>query len=114
MEDTAAFVETLVKRTAEYSKVSYALIKLKTVEKTSDLVSTAIPYVILGFLMAAFLVFLSLGMASLLGGMLGHLYLGMFLVATFYGVVGVSIYVFLGKWLKAMLSDFIVNLILKP
>ena len=113
MEDKTGLVETLVHRTAEYGKTSYALIKLKALERTSDVVSTFVPYALLLLLFSAFLLFLSFGLASWLGELMGYAYLGMFAVALIYGVIGVAMHFLLHRWLKSLVSDYIINLVLK-
>ena len=44
MEDNAKLFESLLERATEYGKTSYELVKLKALDKTSDVVSSFIPH----------------------------------------------------------------------
>jgi hypothetical protein len=112
MEDKNLF-ESLLERASEYGKTSYELVKLKAVDKTSDLVSSFLPRTLVFILIASFLLFLNLGLALWLGEVLGKVYYGFFVVAGFYVIAGIVIYFFMHKWLKRLVSDYLIKQMLK-
>ena len=46
MEDKTNIFESLLERASDYGKTSYELVKLKAVDKTSDVVSSFIPHTV--------------------------------------------------------------------
>ena len=56
MEDFAKLVEPLLQSAVDYGKTSYELVKLKTIDKTSDIVSSSIPHSMVSVMSVAFLV----------------------------------------------------------
>ena len=109
MEDNAKIIESLLERAAEYGKTSFELLKLKALDKASDIVSSLIPHSVVLALIAVFMLFLNLGLAFWLGEILGRTFFGFLVVAGFYGIAGVIIHFFMHKWLKKKVSDFIIN-----
>ncbi len=109
MEDNAKIIESLLERAAEYGKTSFELIKLKALDKTSDIVSSLIPHSVVFALIAVFMLFLNLGLAFWLGEILGRTFFGFLVVAGFYGITGIIIHFFMHKWLKKKVSDFIIK-----
>jgi hypothetical protein len=113
MEDNAKLIESLLERATEYGKTSYELVKLKAVDKTSDIVSSFIPHSVVLVLIASFLIFLNLGLGFWLGEILGKTYYGFFAVAAFYGFLGIIIHFFMHKWLKKIICNSFIRQLLK-
>ncbi len=113
MEDNLNFIESLYERAIEYGKTSYELIRLKTLDKTSDIISSFVPHAIVFVLTAIFILFLNFGLALWLGEILGKIYFGFFVVAAFYALLGIILHFFMHGWLKKIVSDYIIKLILK-
>ena len=112
MEDNAKMIESLIERTAEYSKTSFELLKLKAIDKTSDVVSTLLPQAVVLLFKLSFMLFLSLGIALWLGEILGTIYYGFFIVAAFYGVAGIFFQLVMRKWLKRRVCNRFINKVL--
>ena len=113
MEDNAKLIESLLERATEYGKTTYELVKLKALDKTSEVVSSFIPHSIVIVLIVSFMLFLNLGLAFWLGGILGKTFYGFFAVAAFYGLIGIVIHFFMHKWLKKLVSNYIIKHVLK-
>ena len=113
MEDNANLIESLLERATEYSKTSYELVKLKALEKTSDVVSTIIPHSVVFIFIMTFLVFLSLGLSLWLGEILGKIYYGFIVVAAFYGLIAFVLHFFMHKWLKKVIGNYFVKKVLE-
>lgn len=113
MENNAKMLESLLEKAEDFGKTSLELIKLKTLDKTSEIVSSFIPYSIIFALMASFLVFLNLGIAFWLGEIMGKTYFGFFVVAGFYVFAGMIFYFFFHKQVKKWICNSIINQMLK-
>ena len=106
-------LDSLLESATDYGITSFELIKLKTLDKSADIVSSLIPFYVFILLIASFLLFLNLGIAFWLGELLGKLYYGFFLVAGFYILAGIIIRFFLYKRIKRLVGDFFVKHMLK-
>ena len=113
MEEKSNLIESLIERATDYGKTSYELLKLKAIDKTSDVVSTVIPYSFVFLMIAAFMLFFNLGLAFWLGEILGKIFYGFFIVAAFYLLIVAVIYFFMHKWLKKVIGNFIIKQLLK-
>lgn len=113
MEDNTKLLESLLERASEYSKTTYELIRLKVLDKITDVFSTLVPHSVVIILIASFMLFLNLGLALWLGELLGKMYYGFFVVAGFYILAGIFIHVFLNKWLKRVVGNYFIKHLLK-
>jgi hypothetical protein len=113
MEDIVDSIESLLESAADYGKTSYNLVKLKTIDKTTDVVSSLIPHAVVFLILMSFLLFFNLGVAFWLGKIFGNMFYGFFVVAAFYGIIGLVLHFFLHDRIKKKISDYIVKQILK-
>lgn len=113
MEDNSTQIGSLIEKLTEYSKTSYELFRLKSIDKASDVISSLIPKVIVFVLFASFMLFFNLGLAFWLGTILGSNFYGFFIVAGFYAVTGVVMHIFMHQWLKKVINNFIIKLAIK-
>ncbi len=113
MENNATMLESLIEKAEDYGKSGLELVKLKVVDKTSEIISSLIPNSIVFVLIASFMIFLNLGLAFWLGEVLGRTYLGFFVVAGFYVLAGIIFYVFFHKRVKIYFCNSIINQMLK-
>lgn len=113
MEDITNTIETLLGKATDYGKSSYELAKLKTLDKTSDVVSTLLANSVVWVILSSFMLFLNLGLAFWLGEILGKIYFGFFVVAVFYGILGVLIYLFMRDWIRKVVSNNFIKQMLK-
>lgn len=113
MDNKTKQIETLLECTVEYGKSGYELVKLKTLDKTSDIISSLVPFSIFILLICTFLIFSSFGAAFWLGEILNKVYFGFFAVAIFYGIIGIIIYFTLRKYIKSRVCNYIIKQVLK-
>lgn len=113
MDNKTKQIESLLEKTIEYGKSGFELIKLKTLEKTADIISSFIPLTIVFTLIASFLIFCSLGAAMWLGEILQKPSYGFFIVAAFYGLVAIIVHFAFHKCIKVRVSNYIIKLVLK-
>lgn len=113
MEDNKKLFETLLERATEFGKTSLELAKLKTLEKTSDVISSFIPHSVVFILFSSFMLFINLGWAFWIGEILGNTFFGFFVVAAFYGIAALVIYFLMHKWLKKHIYEYFIKQLLK-
>jgi fatty acid desaturase len=113
MEDNTRLLESLLERASEYSKTSFELLKLKTLDKTTNVVSSLVPQSIVLVLIASFMLFLNLGLALWLGDILGKVFYGFFVVAAFYILAGIIIHFFMHDWIKKLVGNYLIKRVLK-
>ena len=113
MEDNTKFLESLLENAADYGKTSLELVKLKALDKTTDIVSSLIPHSVVFVLIVSFLIFLNLGLALWLGEVLGKIFYGFFVVAGFYVLIAIIIHFFMHKRLKSLVGNYFIRRVLK-
>ncbi len=106
-------ISSLLERVEAFGKTNYDLLKLKTVDKTSDVISTiASRLIAIIIIFVCFLMF-TIGIGFWLGKILDNTAFGFFAVALIYGIIGFLFYFFLHKRIKKFVGDFIVREVLK-
>jgi hypothetical protein len=113
MEENTRLLESLLEKASDYGKTSFELVKLKTIDKTADVVSTMVPHSVVFVLIASFMLFLNLGLALWLGDVLGKTFYGFFVVAAFYILAGLVIHFFLHDTIKKLVADYFIKHVLK-
>ena len=113
MENQPGSVEALFQKAGDYVDTRIELFKLKTIDKSSEIVSSLFAGIVITILIIFFLLLLNVGVALWIGGMLGRFYYGFFIVAGFYLVAALVLYIFRNKWLKAPISDSIIKKVVK-
>lgn len=113
MEEKGKLLENLLEKASDYGKTSFELVKLKTIDKTTDVVSSMIPHSVVFILITSFLLFLNLGLALWLGEIFGKVFYGFFAVAAFYVLIALLIHFFLHKRIKKLIGDYFIKQILK-
>jgi len=113
MEEKTSIFENLLDRATDYGLTSYELAKLKIIDKVSDSVSVLIPNCIAFLFLISFLLFFNIGLAFWLGEIFGKVYLGFAIVAAFYGLLGIIFHFLLRRWIKGLISNFIIKHLLK-
>jgi hypothetical protein len=113
MAENIKLVESLLESVNEYGKVSYELVKLKALDKTSDVVSSFISHSFVVVLIASFTLFFNLGIALWLGEIFGNISYGFFAVAAFYIISALLIHFFLHNWFKRIAGNYFIQKVLK-
>lgn len=106
-------LESLLETAEDYGRTSFELLKLKTLDKTSEVASGVVTNAIVILIISIFFLLLTTGVALWLGEVLGKLWYGFFAVAGFYGITGIVLYFLLNKWLKKVIGNFIIRHMLK-
>jgi len=105
-------IKSILEKSSEYLETRIDLVKLKTVDKSSDILSSAAAVIAIAIVILSFLSMISIGLALYLGHLLGASYLGFFIVAGFYALIALLLYAFRNHWVKMPLYNTMVKRIL--
>lgn len=113
MDEQSNVIESLIEKGEQYGKTTLELLKLKTLDKSADVASTIISWAIVVVLAVLFFLILNIGIALWLGELLGKSYYGFFVVAGFYGLLGLIFALFRKKLVKDPVNNSIVSQVLE-
>ena len=113
MEEKKTPVEVLLDRGQSYLKTSVQLFKFKTTDKVAEVLSNLTSGLIILILITLLFVNLNIGIALLIGDLLGKIWLGFLILSGFYGLAGILIYIFRNSWIKKPVSNSVIKLLLK-
>jgi uncharacterized membrane protein YqjE len=109
MENQPSQLESLFEKASDYFETRLELFKLKAAEKTSDIVSELMSRMVLLAFVSIFIIMLNIGIALVLGEMMGNTYYGFFVLAGFYAIAGLVFYLFRNKWIEEPVSNVIIK-----
>ncbi|MFV0365028.1 MAG: hypothetical protein ACK5JS_00780 [Mangrovibacterium sp.] len=114
MEKTGEFIEELVDKGKDFSKTSAEIIKLKILDKMSDILSNIVSWV--PIILVFFLCFMTLnfGVSYLIGELTdwGNA-AGFLIVAGFYLLLGIILWLLREKFIKSPIMDSIILSVMK-
>ncbi len=113
MEDNTRMIDELLEKATEYGKAELELAKLKALDKGSEIASETVPGLLIIVFAGTFMLFLNLGIAFWVGGLLDNIFFGFFAVAGFYGFIALILRLFMHEWLKRKVGDYIIRRVLK-
>jgi hypothetical protein len=102
-------LEDLFEQAVEYGQTRMELAALKTVDKVSDAVSSAVSYTAAVMLLGLAFLILSIGLALLVGDALGKSYYGFFALAGFYAIAGIFFFLLRHTFIKTMVGNAIIS-----
>ena len=108
MEAKISLIEPLLERAEQYSKTSFELIKLKTLDKAADVTSTLVSRLLLTIVLSLFALTLNIAIALWLGDLFGKSYYGFLVVASFYGFIAIILF-FIHPLIKARVNNSIIT-----
>ncbi len=109
MENQSTTMESLFERLKNYVENRIELLKLKAIDKSSSFASALITYVVVAVFFVLFFMFFNIGLALLIGDLLGRAYWGFFIIAALYVVVGIVLIKFKDKWVRTPLINMLVK-----
>ena len=111
MENKVNMIEPLLERVEQYSKTSFELLKLRSINKMADLCSTLISRILLTIVISLFIITLNIAASLWLGEVTGKNYYGFLLVASFYFVIGI-ILIIIHPFIKTKMNNSILTQLL--
>lgn len=106
-------IESLFERAGDYVETRLDLLKLKTADKSADIISSIASRLVILSIVIIFIIILNIGIALLLGELLGKLYYGFFILAGFYLITGLIFYMNRRTWFKVPVTNLILRKIFK-
>jgi hypothetical protein len=106
-------VEELVMHVQQYANNKIEEVKLGTAEKGSKLVAGSITIIVCLLIFSLFLLFISVAIAFALAKATGEMYMGFTIVAGFYLIAGVLVYIFRYRLLTAPIINAFLKKITK-
>lgn len=113
MEDQANLVESLIEKGEQYGKTTIELLKLKTLDKSADVTSTLVSWLVVVIFAVLFFLILNIGVALWLGDLLGKSYYGFFVVSGFYALLALTFAIFRKQLIKKPINESIINQVLE-
>lgn len=92
MKDNQEMIDPLFERVEEYSRTSFELMRLKLINKVSEVLSMMIVHFLLIVVFSFFIISLNIAAGFWLGGILQNIPLGFLLVAGFYALVFIILF----------------------
>lgn len=112
MNTTEKNLETLFNKVEDYSKTSMELLKLNTIDKSADMVSSLLTQSIMFVIAMVFILLSSIGVAFWLGSHFDSIPIGFFMVGGFYLVLTLLVYS-VRKNIKAPIRQLIISNLIK-
>ena len=100
---------SLFENAGDYLETRIDLLKLKAINKSSEVTSSIISRVAILIFMFFAIFILNIGLALWIGDLLGKMYLGFFVVAGFYILVAILLHLFKDSWIKGPVSTMIIK-----
>ncbi|MEO6582799.1 MAG: phage holin family protein [Ferruginibacter sp.] len=105
--------QTLFDKSKDYVETRIELIKLKAIDRSADVVSSSVSVAVMVIAFLFFFIIFNIGLALLLGELLGKTYYGFFIVAAIYLITGLLFKSFGDKWIKTPVSTIIIKKLFK-
>ncbi len=109
MENQSGPVELLVEKVKDYAETRIDLLRLKAIDKSSSFLSLLIAMIVVILVGLMSFMILSVGLALLLGDLLGKAYYGFFIVAGIYLITGLVLYSTREKLLKSPMANSMIK-----
>ena len=113
MDEQSGLIESLIEKGEQYGKTTLELIKLKTLDKSADVISNMVSWAIVIVFVVLFFLILNIGVALWIGELLGKSYYGFFAVSGFYAILAIVFIIFRKQFVKNPLNNSIINQVLE-
>ncbi|MDQ6763147.1 MAG: hypothetical protein M3015_11050 [Bacteroidota bacterium] len=109
VEDKPTGLEDLFTKLKDYAETKIDLVKLMGINRVSGFMSTVISMIILLMILFTTILCISIGLAILIGQLLGATYYGFFIIAGLYLLIGLVLYARRGSILKEPVSNRLIK-----
>jgi len=113
MTPTTDSIKTLIDQSKDYLETRIELTKLKTIDKSAEMISAGLVAAFMLIISFLLIIFVSTGVALLVGKMLGAYHYGFFIMGGFYAIVMLIIYAMKDKWIKTPITNGLIHKMLK-
>lgn len=108
-QPTLTLIESLFGQVKEYVDNRLELFKLKAIDKSASVASFAILGIALFIVFFIFFVVFNIGIALLIGDLIGKSYLGFLIWAAFYAIAGLVLFLKREKLFKAPVTGILIR-----
>jgi phosphoglycerol transferase MdoB-like AlkP superfamily enzyme len=112
MDEQSGLIESLIAKGEQYGKTTLELLKLKTLDKSADVASNLVSWLIVVIFAVLFFLILNIGIALWIGELLGKSYYGFFIVSGFYALLALVFAVFRKQLIKNPVNESIITQVL--
>ena len=98
---------------SDYLETRLDLFKLKSTQKASEVISSLASRLILILIVSLVVFMINIGLALLIGELMGKSYYGFFVLAVFYSLVGFVFHQYKTKWVEDPVADSIIKKMIK-
>jgi hypothetical protein len=112
MNKNVTLIEPLLVNASAFLKTNLELLKLKAVDKLSELVSTVLPMTFIIVVLITALFFLNIGLALWLGDLINSMYGGFLLVGLFYSIVAIVFRLIFYRYTKRTIRQQMIKSLL--
>lgn len=102
-------IDILFEKTKDYVETRADLFKLKAIKKTAEVGSSIVSQIVVAIVFSSFFIFLNIAIGLFLGDLIGKNYIGFFIVAAFYLIVGILIYSNRQKIISSPIANSIIK-----
>lgn len=106
---TLTLIENLFSQAKEYAGTRFDLLKLKAIDKTSNVASLVIAGVVLFVVFFIFFIVFNIGIALLIGDLVGKSWLGFLILAALYAIAGFIVFKGRNKFFKTPVSQMLIR-----
>jgi len=111
--NTTDSIKSLIDKSKDYLETKIELTKLKTIDRSADILSSVIVMVSMIFLGSLFIIFISIALALMIGQWLGAAHYGFLIMGGLYALLLLLIYLRREKWIKTPIANGLINKMLK-
>lgn len=108
-QSTITLIESLFSKSKEYATNRLDLYKFKLIDKTSNVASLVITGVVMFSVLFIFFVVFNIGIALLIGDLIGKSYLGFLILAAFYAIAGFVLFRGRNKFFKTPVTETLIR-----
>ena len=109
----SSLIESLFDNVKEYINDKLELFKLKLIDKVSSLIATIFTAVLLLVTFLIFITVFNIGIALLISEYTGKTYMGFLILAAFYAIAGLVLFLGRGSLIKSAIVGIIIRKIHK-
>jgi hypothetical protein len=113
MDEQSGLIESLIEKGEQYGKTTIELLKLKTLDKSADVASNLVSWLIVVIFAVLFFLILNIGVALWVGELLGKSYFGFFAVSGFYLLLALIFGIFRKPLIKKPVNESIIEQVLE-
>jgi len=112
MDEQSVLIEELIEKGEQYGNTTLKLLRLKTLDKSANVASNMVSWLIVVIFAVLFFLILNIGIALWIGELIGKSYYGFFIVSGFYALLALIFGIFREQLIKKPLNNTIIEQVL--